>query len=107
MTSLTDLIVSVGTDAALIAGIFSLYLLLRKQMRSIVREEIAEAVQEANEAEHGPHGRMPRDEFDEMGEHIAANSEAINDLRMELRGVSSRLDTLRTLFFSHVDRSHR
>ena len=107
ITGLDDLIVSLGSDAAMIGGMATLYGMLRRGLRGMVREEIAAAVRDAIAAELGDDGRTPREVLEDLREGQAAGAQATRDTRQDLDGLSRRVAELRTALFSHIDRQHR
>ncbi len=106
ITSLDDLIVSLSSDAAMIAAIAGLYGLLRRGLRTMVREEITTAVHDAITAELGDGDHTPRELVDGLRAGQQVTGQACADLRGDIEGMSRRVDTLRTMLFSHIDSGH-
>lgn len=103
ITSLDDLVVSLGTDAGMIAAMGGLFALIRRSMRSMVDRDMGDVVAGKVAETLAVNGETPRQVITGLRERGAAADRAIADLGRELDGVSRRLAELREAVEKHMD----
>ncbi len=104
ITGLDDLIVSLGTDAGMIAAMAALFTLGRRWLRAMVKRDMDEVVTAKVTEIMAVNGETPRQVIASLREHGAATVQAVEDLRRDVEGLSRRLGELREDFIRHSER---
>lgn len=104
ISSVDDLIVSVGSDAGMIAAMAGLWVLIRKSMRGMADRDVGDIVARKVAEALAVNGETPRQIITGLREHSAGHAQAIVDLRGDVDGLSRRLGELREDFIRHSER---
>lgn len=107
ISSLDDLIVSVGSDAGMIAAMAGLWVLIRRSMRAMADRDIGDIAAAKVREALAVNGETPRQIITGLREHSAGQAQAILDLRDEVASLSQRLGQLREDFIRHHERGQQ